>query len=275
VPGQYERTFIGQSTGTVTWETVEKMADIYYDDRERARSRATGKGNYDHAVFATDKLLQNYAYPIKSGYYFNPAGTYKCTLHTKQYKNTTGRTNEHADLVKKIREAFCYDSPLVYVNRGQKVGALGRITEMDGQARGLLDVVVTSYSRDWVALDTMLNRDDTADALSIHKLLKEVLEGYKDSGTYDDSYLEYGYREQTNKEIYEVEETTEVTFKLGVPNSQKMYTHVNMKNGDYAILTKVGKIEFESENNPKLEMEAFNLDGIKVTVSGSMYDDRQ
>jgi hypothetical protein len=43
-------------------------------------------------------------------------------------------------------------------------------------------------------------------------------------------------------------------------------------------LERVGEIEFHFENedsNPELTMAAFILDGIKVAVIGSMYDDRQ
>ena len=67
---------------------------------------------------------------------------------------------------------------------------------------------------------------------------------------------------------------TIIEFKVAVPDGKRMYTHVNMKNGDYSVLTKIGAIKYQFENNPPLEMGAFNLDGITVTVSGSMYDDR-
>ena len=54
-----------------------------------------------------------------------------------------------------------------------------------------------------------------------------------------------------------------------------MYTHVNMKNGDYLVVVKIGKIPIDFEHNDGLQMMGFNLDGIKVTVSGSLYDDRR
>jgi hypothetical protein len=63
-----------------------------------------------------------------------------------------------------------------------------------------------------------------------------------------------------------------------------MYTHVNMKNGEYAVLVKAGEMTFNFEDyleiaskypqDSVLKMGGFNLDGLKVTVSGSMYDDR-
>jgi len=276
-PAQYPRTFIGQSTGTVTWGIDESMADFYESDRQAAQNRRTGKGNYDHAVFATDKLLQSYDYPIKSGYYFNPGGTYTCKVETSQYKNTTEPTQEHADLVKAVREAFVYDSSLVYVNKDQKFGKLGNITEKGDPANkhGLLDIQVTSNSLTYEDLYATLDRDGTAAGSSTHELLREVLEGYRESETYG-SFTDYKYREQTNKQLYLVEETTIIQFTVGIPigDSRNLYTHVNMKNGEYLLLARVDAIKYKFEHNNELEMGEFNLDGIKVTVSGSMYDDR-
>jgi len=238
-------------------------------------------------VFATDKLLQSYDWPIKSGYYFNPGGTYTCKIETEQYKNTTDPTKEHQDLVKAIREAFFYDSSLVYVNKDQKYGKLGNITEKDDPANkhGLLDIQEITNTLTYEELDATLDRDDTENGESTHELLREVLEGYKESETYD-GFTGYKYREQTNKQLYLVKETTEIIFTLGIPpgDSRNLYTHVNMKNGEYLVLARVDKIKLDfdsylgipytSAHNGELEMGEFNLDGIKVTVSGSMYDDR-
>jgi hypothetical protein len=291
VNGQYERTFIGQSSGTITWQTVQTMEDFYEKDRKAATNRLTGQGNYDHAVFATDKLLQNYSWPIKSGYYFNPGGTYQCTVYTAQYKNSEGGTAEHAQLVEAVKNAFCYDSALIYVNKNQNYGKLGDITM--ATPRGLLKTETPEAEKKkkttWIS--TTSKRAEEA-VIAVDDLYKEVMEGYKESWT-EDSYKAYKYLERTDKtvsgqDIWLVEETTVVYFKVGIPPElhQKLYTHVNMKNGDYAILTKVGKIEFdfeeylnladsgEYEHDSVLTMDAFNLDGIKVTVSGSMYDDR-
>ena len=109
----------------------------------------------------------------------------------------------------------------------------------------------------------------------VDPLIREVLEGWDKSGTVG-SYTEYQYREYTDKRIWLVEETTELTFTLEAPNSQKLYTHVQMKNGDYGILVKMNDIKFHFDNrdaNPELKMDTFVLDGIKVSVRGSMYDD--
>ena len=286
-PGQFERTFIGQSSGAITWKINKSMKEFYHDDRERARGRATGKGNYINAVFSTDKLLQTNDWPIKSGYYFNPGGTYQCIVYTEQYKDTANATKEHEELVKKVREAFYYDSSLIYVNKDQRSGALGQITEKDDKTRGLLKIDASPLNLTTTLLESTTNWQGAGDIPDtvINPLFKEVLEGYAESKT-DDSYEHFMYREQTDKRIWLVKEETVITFTLAVPVNQKMYTHVNMKNGDYAIMAKVGKIEFDFKEYLNLEdpndyiydtvltMEAFNLDGIKVTVSGSMYDDR-
>jgi hypothetical protein len=290
VPGQYERTFIGQSTGTVTWEVKESMKDFYWDDREAARERRTGKGNYANAVFATDKLLQgdDDTWTIKSGYYFNPGGTYTCTIKTAQYKDTDVSTEEHKELVKKIRAAFYYESDLLYVHASasQPPSKLGKIRYSENPdsayAKGLLKIDEKYTLKTPIhKLPTTLTRGGNIDPL-----LREVLEGYEESGT-GYTYEEYLYREYTNKQIYLVEETTVLTYKIGKPasadKSQNLYTHVNMKNGNYAVMAKVGKIEFDFEDyleidnaykaNSVLSMEAFNLDGIRVTVRGSIHDD--
>ena len=279
VGGQYVRTFIGQSSGAITWQTIGTMKHFYTADRDAASARKTGKGNYTLAVFATDKLLQNYAYPIKSGYYFNPAGSYRCKVETLQYKDTRGSTEEHKELVQATIDAFSYESGLIYVNKSHNYGKIGPITA--ATPRGLLEIK-ENYQNEAAALPlkTTLSKDGYIDPL-----LKGVLEGYGESATAG-SYEYYRYREYTNQVIYEVKETTVIDFTISVPDGQKMYTHVNMKNGDYAVLAKVGKIEFDFGGYLNLEgpdgygddtvlpLEAFTLDGIKITVSGSMYDDR-
>jgi hypothetical protein len=284
VPGQYKRTFIGQSSGTVTWEVSESMDDFYKDDREAALARVQGKDNYKQAIFASDKQFSDmtkYPYPFKSGYYFNPGGTYTCTVETIQYKDEEKPTEEHRELVEAIKAAFCYESNLIYVNSSQNYSTLGEITQ--AKSRGLLTVktepeVQGQLDPDY---DRIYARIDEADAHSAnpvetHELIKEILEGYKESET-EYVYEEYLYREQTNKKIYRITEETVITFTIAVPRG-KMYTHVNMANGDYTVVARVGRMEFEFDyaphNRGKLIMQGFNLDGMSVNVRGSMHDDR-
>jgi hypothetical protein len=288
-PAQYERVFIGQSSGYVAWEVRESQAEFYAGDRENARNSLSGKAYYDHAIFATDRLLQKYEWPVKSGYYFNPGGTYRCTVHTAQYKNTDLPTEEHAELVKQIREAFYYDSALIYVNKYQQVGTIGHITEKDREVldrtRGLLKISQSSLDIATTLLESTLARDDTDDGDSTHELLREVLEGYKASDTWE-SFNSYIYREQTNKQIWLVEETTVIEFLLRVPDDKKMYTHVNMRNGNYLVRARIYDIQLDftpyldvsssgSGSKNELRMDTFVLDAINVAVIGSMYDDRQ
>jgi hypothetical protein len=271
--GQYERTFIGQSSGTVTWQTVHTMAEIYGPDRQAAQKRLTGKGNYKYAVFATDKQFNEGSakldWPVKSGYYFNPAGVYKCTVRTEQYKDTDEPTEEHRALVEKVRAAFSYQSGLEYVNSRQEHSVIGAVTEE--QPHNLLTIEESPLDITATLLETTPEQEGEIDGL-----FKEVLEGYRESGT-QGSYDLYKYRERTEQVIYLVEEITEIVFTVAVPDGSKMYTHVNMKNGDYALAAKVAEIQFEFDDfdaNPLMKMDAFTLDGIKVSVRGSMYDDR-
>jgi hypothetical protein len=282
VAARYQRTFIGQSSGYIAWEIGESQEKFYESDRKAASDRKTGKGNYDNAVFATDKLLQKHDWPIKSGYYFNPGGTYKCTVYTEQYKDTPEETEEHAELVEKIKEAFCYDNGLYYINTNYQEGRkLGDITYKTD--RGILTTEGTEYDLETEELYSAIELDK---AEAIDGLIKEVLEGYKESGTeehYEDARI---YREQTDKKLFLVKETTVIEFTLAIPTGKNVYTHVNMKNGEYAININIMDIEFDIKDYLELEsgkayhqssvmkIPKFTLDRLIITVSGSMYDDR-
>jgi hypothetical protein len=290
VPCQYERTFTGQSTGTVSWEIRESMAEFYESDRENAKKRKTGQGKYEHAVFATDKQFNEGSgelpWPVKSGYYFNPGGTYRCTVETQQYKDDphdTEPTQEHLDLVQLVKEAFYYDSKLIYNDNTSSGYTLGDITLE--KPRGLLQMAekYSLLSAGDLSLETTLERDCAVE--EVHPLLREVLEGWDKSDT-EDSYRNFQYREYTDKEIYYVKEKTVLLFKVGVPEGKKLYTHVNMPNGNYAVQTKVKDIKFNFDSylelkpgdlgthNGEQTMSGFTMDGIPVSVRGSMYDDR-
>jgi len=58
----------------------------------------------------------NYDYPIKSGYYFNPAGKYTFEVTTVNYKTGQGKTKEHEELVNALINSFRYESNLIYIN---------------------------------------------------------------------------------------------------------------------------------------------------------------
>ena len=267
--GQFERTFVGQSSGSVTWETRLSQEAGYRADRDAAREGKTGRGNYTSAVFATDKHLQGSEFPIKAGYYFNPLGVYTSTVKTVQYMETDGPTDEHKDLVELVAAAFRYSSDLEYVTSGGGSTRLQNVSEANG--RSVLKVSTGTTRIRATRLETTSARTGTVDALQ-----REAMEGYPESGT-DASRAVYKYRERTGKAIYLVEEETVVTFVVAPLSGRNMYTHANMPNGSYAIRAWMDTFVFAgSEENP-VELTAGasgSFDRITVTVKGSMYDDR-
>jgi len=219
-------------------------------------------------VFATDKTLQSIEYPIKSGYYFNPLGVYTCTVKTAQYKETDDPTREHEELVEKAKSAFRYSSDLQYITASRNVTKLTNVSQDDDRA--VLSIEGTT-SLKATMLETTTGRTGYVDGL-----LAEVMEGYSESQSID-SWTTYKYRERTDAVIYLVEEETVITFTIAPPNGNKMYTHVNMPNGEYAIRVWTEQFEFTGPNEKKASLTLQNsgyIDGIKVTVRGSTYDDR-
>jgi len=269
IDGRYERTFIGQSTGSIAWETVLSQAAGYRVDRESARAGRTGQGNYVNAVFATDKSLQSIEYPIKSGYYFNPLGVYTCTIKTAQYKDTDSPTDEHEELVEKVKDAFRYSSDLQYLTVSKEVTRLIGVSQ--DNTRAVLTVSDDGTSLIATRLETTVARTGNIDAL-----FAEVMEGYTESLS-NGSWLDNKYRERTDKDVYLVEEETVITFTLTPPSGTNMYTNVNMPNGDYTIRVWAEQFEFVGPSVKKASLSMQNsgfFDGLKTTVRGSMYDDR-
>jgi hypothetical protein len=196
-------------------------------------------------------------------------------VETEQYKDTPQDTLEHQELVQKVKEAFIYESNLIYADAKANPVQLGLITIKGDKTRGLLTVTEEEYHN-----YTAEHGDDPLESTlelggEINPLLREVLEGYAESDT-ESSYAEFLYREYTSKDIWLVKETTEILFMVAAPEGKKLYTYVNMKNGEYGIRARAEGIElrFGGPSAPVLSLPAFVLDGVKVTVRGSMYDDR-
>ena len=272
VDGQYKRTFVGQSSGSITWETETSQANAYKEDRDNARSGITGERNYKNGVFATDKGLQSIAYPIKSGYYFNPVGEYTCTVKTLQYKDTEEGTEEHQQFVDDVKAAFRYNSDLQYITSSRSTTTLREVSEENDRA---VLKISSATEKKTTKLETTKERVGNVD-----KLLTEVMEGYPASKSADKS-TDFGYQERTDKAIYLVEEETVITFRLAPPTKTKLYTHVNMPNGNYKIRIWSEPFSFEvpSEKEPDkkdhLDITTTNtMDTLTITVRGSMYDDR-
>ncbi|NLL07009.1 MAG: hypothetical protein GX270_14785, partial [Clostridiaceae bacterium] len=273
VDGQYKRAFTQQNTADITWSIKNPMANLYRYDRENARNLKQGKEYYPNAVFASDRSLQKNDWPIKSGYYFNPLGEYTCTIKTVQYKNTPDATVEHTYLVNKIKDSFHYTSNMQYTVDGKTFQNLDlhngndKIFGMD-----MLDIT-TTYNKN----ETKLERyDDSANADKTHKFFKEILEGYSESNTID-SMENFKYREFIKQgDIYKIEETTVITFKVAPPsNNQKLYTYINMKDGEYFINARVNNFELEDYAFKGLNVNGFNsIDNILVNVNGTFYDDQ-
>jgi len=272
VDGQYQRTFTQQNTATITWSVKNSMASLYNYDRENARKMNYGKEFYPNAVFASDKTLQKYDWPIKSGYYFNPLGEYTCTVTTVQFKDTPDSTNEHKELVEKLKNSFHYTSNMLYTSDGKNYQNLDlhngndKIFGMD-----MLDIT-TNYSKKETKLEYY---QDSENADKTHQYFKEILEGYRESNT-EDSKTNFKYREYIKQgNIYRVEETTLITFKVAPPKNKKLYTYINMKDGEYLINVKVNSFTLNNYAYKGLTVNGLpSIDGITVNVKGTLYDDQ-
>jgi len=180
VDGQYKRTFTQQNTANIDWSVKYSMARLYDYDRKNAREKNYGKEFYPSAVFASDNSLQKYDWPIKSGYYFNPLGTYICTVKTVQYKDTPDSTDEHSELVDKIKDSFHYTSNMLYTSNGDNYQSLDLHNKNDKIfGMDMLDIT-TEYDKQETKLE---HYDDSSNADKIHQFFKEILEGYSESNT--------------------------------------------------------------------------------------------
>lgn len=298
VNGQYERTFTQQASGSLLWKKPLDMTQAYRQGREAAKKTTNNKSKYNRAVFATDRQLQNYDYPIKSGYYFNPTGEYTFTLKTVMYKPTDADTQDHKDLVNAVIDSFRYESNLVYINskresvdlqnnplprignmiipkpaelsRKEPTGVDGKklLTVLDREAddsRYTKKVVELYHSPDQEKLDTT------------HKFWKLGMEGYSESNS-KSSFDKYKYREFVKPEqhMYQITETTTVTIQVN-PENQPVYTDARMADGAYYVKAWIKDVELPESKHAFSKAGKLvgikPLDEIKITVRGSMYDD--
>lgn len=109
------------------------------------------------------------------------------------------------------------------------------------------------------------------------KFWKMVLEGYSESYTLG-KYTNYTYREyvKAGQHMYKITETSTITIVVNSGNVP-LYTHANMPNGNYYIKVWFDKVNMTKGNHAYKGLETLqgfeNLDSIKVTVVGSMFDD--
>ncbi|MCR2803388.1 hypothetical protein [Paenibacillus soyae] len=294
VPGQYDRSFTHQANGELKWTVGKSQEAAYKQSREAAKKKQNVQSAYDIAVFATDKELQKYDYPIKSGYYFNPAGQYTFTIETEMYKPSQANTKDHADLVDQIIDSFSYESDLIYINNNKEaVNVEGQKLSMNRNVpvakKGVLTRDNPNGVNGWKLLDVDENYTKRTEALphtqerdgTMHAYWRAVLEGYNESSTIG-SYNNYEYREfvkNGQKTMYKVTEKTTVTITIAPEADKKLYTHAHMPDGTYKMEAKIGGIALTGlphayKTLPTLQgIDLGNSNRLTITVRGSMYDD--
>ena len=291
VPGRYQRTFTQQNSGILKWTTASTMKNDYKKSREAARNKDYRKSEYDKAVFASDIDFKYVDYPIKSGYYFNPTGTYTFDVETVTYKTNINETKDHKDLVAAVIDSFRYESDLMYINsyqepvnlQNQSLPKSGNNyarraasltakdpTGVDGVE--MLNVEIEDYTKDFEELEHSEKSGEYT-----HEYLEAILEGYDESGTIG-SANNYKYREyiKDGQKIYRITEKTTVTIKINTDN-KKVYTYVNMPDGKYTVKAWIGDIPLSGTSNEYKKLGTLKgisaLDVIEVSVKGSMFED--
>lgn len=297
-PGQYKREFIQQASGSVEWDVESSMSKEYAQARDAAAKSKNNKKLYDKAVFATDKELQKYDYPIKSGYYFNPAGSYTFTVKTEVFKKEkpSDMTDDHKDLLNSLIHSFRYETDLMFINN-KKVAVNIKNDELKKKGGGFerqpgILSVSDNKSVNATPLITVLDRNDDSSRYKkeieeikhtdkrggdSHKFWKMVLEGYSESSTLG-RYTDYNYREyvEAGQHMYKITETSTITIVVN-PDNVPLYTHANMPNGNYYIKAWFDNVDMTKGGHAYKGLGTLqgieDLDSIKVTVVGSMFDD--
>ncbi|AEV69951.1 Athe_2463 domain-containing protein [Acetivibrio clariflavus] len=292
VPGRYKRIFTQQNSAIIKWNVLSTMENEYKRSREAARNMNYRKSEYDKAVFASDIAFKNVDYPIKSGYYLNPTGTYTFTVETITYKPTNDETKDHKELVEAVINSFRYETDLMYINsNNQPVNLQNELLTKSGNSYArrpaaltakdptgvdgvkMLYVEKTNYTRDFEEL-----KHSEKSGEYTHEFFKAILEGYEESGTLE-SRDKYKYREyiKDGQRIYKITEKTTVTIKIN-PENRKLYTYINMPDGKYTVAAWIGDIALSEANSEFKKLGTlkgvYNFDAIEVTVKGTLYDDQ-
>ncbi|WP_410771628.1 hypothetical protein [Fontibacillus sp. BL9] len=298
VPGQYPREFIQQASGVVDWDIESSLSTEYSQSRKAASDKSNKKSLYDKAVFPTDRELQKYDYPIKSGYYFNPAGSYTFTVKTVLFRDQkpVDMTKDHKDLVEGLIHSFRYESDLMYINNNKEAvnvrneelakrgGGFERKTgvlsvENNKGVNGEVLVNVLDGSKEPSRFNQEIDEipyKNTRGGDS-HKFWKMILEGYGESYT-ETSNSYYNYREyvKSGQHIYKITETSTITIVVN-PDNKMLYTHANMPDGDYNIKVWFDDTDLTKGNHTYKILNTLKgveeLDSMQITVIGSMFDD--
>jgi hypothetical protein len=269
------------------------MGANYKRSREAAKRQDTRNSELDRAVFASDKVHQNLAYPIRSGYYFNPTGTYQFTVETVTYKSTNNDTEDHKNIVQALINSFRYESNLVYINnKNQAVDLRNQPANKKGTVYAPKTAVITATNPvglngvSWLQVKDR-NADSSryekkfeeikhttdVDGSTTHEFWKNVLEGYTESGTLS-SFNNFKYREyvKPGQTMYKITEKTTVTIIVN-PLNTKAYTHVQMADGKYNVRAYFADIALNNISGELPTLKGITLDNIEVSVVGSRYDD--
>ncbi|TYQ16023.1 UNVERIFIED_CONTAM: hypothetical protein Cloal_2525 [Acetivibrio alkalicellulosi] len=295
IAGRYQRIFRQQNSGDIKIAIESPMRDEYMQAREAARGGINRKDLYDKAVFATDRELQRFDYPIKSGYYFNPAGTYSFKVETVTYKPVTTDTQDHRDIVNSLINSFRYETDIMYIdNNREAVNIRNQLLSQRGNSFSKRPGTLTAENNtgvNGIELVTVLDRNSdnsrytkTVEEIhheqisggDTHEYWKMVMEGYSESGTLS-SRDEYRYREyvREGQKMYRITETTQVDIIINRDNVNT-FTHVHMPDGNYYIRVWMENIDLEDSNHAYSSLGTLRgvlLDEINITVKGSIYDD--
>ena len=290
-----ERKFVQQNSADIKVEINSPMEKEYQQARDAARNRINRKDLYDKAVFPTDTDLQRFEYPIKSGYYFNPAGRYSFKVETVTYKPVTADTQEHKGIVDNLINSFNYETDLMYIdNYGDAVNIKGELLPQWGNSFTTRPGILTAQDNigiNGIELVTILDRSsdesrytkrveeihyDQESGGDTHQYWKMVMEGYEESKTLS-SRDNYKYREyvKEGQRMYKITETTEVEIIINKDNINT-FTHAHMPDGEYYIQVWMDNIDLRSSNHQyKLlgTLSGVALDEMNITVKGSLYDD--
>ena len=252
------------------------MQQAYYQDRANAKNKKRGKSDYEKVPFATDRELQSYTYPFKSGYFFNPAGTYTFTVSTEIYKDKDEATEEHQELLEELINSFRYNSTMQYKIVGSIEKLLLKAESISSELKKYLSIpesdYETNYESERLNYSSIPGYDNETDVR-----FKQILEGYSDSNT-ESSKDEYKYNEYIKEgDIYLIKETTKVTIYVN-PENYKLYTYGGMKNGEYYVTVWAEDINLvEITKVARMVLKGIKdggyIDHIPVQVQGSMYDD--
>ena len=280
--GKLPRKFQHKDTAEVKYEILTSYKDHFEPDRQLAEDGKTKR--FENAPFATDLSAwqghdgdRDY-FPLKAGYYYRPYAQYKATVKTVSYLRA-GEKSEHAAIVEKVKDSFWAQTTLSHSDEnGNEISVPYEIDRNVAYRTDLVKRERLQYSPDRV-------EDDVEEPTGTNGLYKRLLEGWDSSATVD-SFTNYKYREYVkpleDKEIYRIEEVTEITFTVN-PHGDKFYTHPNLRDNDYTI--NAGFAEFtqsfnngEEDNEVKVSrIEGPDNDGlidtITFTIFDSMFDD--